>query len=148
MTSVAVTAVLFGLLLDGLFSIDGVKPPDILCHTGNSLLGIISAIVLLAVLGTGLVRRLWGRPHAEAHDHEAHEGHADETLHLSIKGMTCSHCAESVTRAMRECPGVESAGVDLKAGTATVTGHGLTLQRLSAAVEALGFKVGAGTQAP
>ena len=44
------------------------------------------------------------------------------TLNLTITGMTCGHCARTVTQALQAVPGVASAAVDLKAGTAVVQG--------------------------
>lgn len=41
---------------------------------------------------------------------------------LDVQGMTCGHCSAAVKRALEAVPGVESASVDLEAGSATVTG--------------------------
>ena len=60
------------------------------------------------------------------------------TLNLTITGMTCDHCARSVTQALQAVPGVASATVDLKAGTAVVQGAP-DLQALISAVEDEGY---------
>lgn len=39
-----------------------------------------------------------------------------------IEGMTCQHCAGSVTREVSSLPGVATAEVDLEANTLTVEG--------------------------
>jgi copper chaperone CopZ len=39
---------------------------------------------------------------------------------LRISGMTCTHCVGAVRRALEETAGVNSASVDLEAGTAEV----------------------------
>ena len=49
-------------------------------------------------------------------------GTAAQRLELTITGMTCSHCAAAVTRAIEECEGVQSVEVDLKTGRAAVVG--------------------------
>ena len=41
---------------------------------------------------------------------------------LSITGMTCNHCVGVVTKALQAVPGVESAAVNLSAGTAQIEG--------------------------
>ena len=64
---------------------------------------------------------------------------APQRLELAIAGMTCSHCAAAVTRALSESPGVRSAHVDLAAGRAVVRGDALNAQQLIAAVEAVGY---------
>jgi len=42
---------------------------------------------------------------------------------LSISGMTCNGCANTVTRVLSRGPGVESANVDFENGRAVVYGH-------------------------
>ncbi|MDE1935978.1 heavy metal-associated domain-containing protein [Bradyrhizobium sp.] len=41
---------------------------------------------------------------------------------LSITGMTCSGCANTVARVLSRVPGVETANVDFACGRARVTG--------------------------
>jgi copper chaperone len=41
---------------------------------------------------------------------------------LDVQGMTCGHCSAAVKRALEAVPGVESATVDLDAGSAIVSG--------------------------
>lgn len=43
-------------------------------------------------------------------------------LKLKVDGMTCGHCAQTVTRAVEAVPAVERALVDLKAGEVSVEG--------------------------
>ncbi len=44
----------------------------------------------------------------------------NETVTLSVKGMTCGGCVASVTRVLKALPGVDSAEVALQPGEATV----------------------------
>jgi copper chaperone len=44
-------------------------------------------------------------------------------LKLKVEGMTCGHCAQTVTKAVEAVPAVERAVVDLKAGEVTVGGN-------------------------
>jgi copper chaperone CopZ len=57
---------------------------------------------------------------------------------LSIKGMTCSGCASTVTRVLSQVPGVISAEVDLANARAFVEGP-VQPEALVAAAEAAGF---------
>lgn len=43
-------------------------------------------------------------------------------LKLKVDGMTCGHCAQTVTKAVEGLPSVARALVDLKAGVVTVEG--------------------------
>ena len=94
-----------------------------------------SAFALLAVLGYAIFK-----PRVAHGPRLAHE-HRENTSTLSITGMTCSHCTESVRRALLECPGVGSAEVNLKTGKATVEGGAFDFQSLRRAVEQLGYTV-------
>ena len=58
---------------------------------------------------------------------------------LSISGMTCSGCVNTVTRVLSRVPGVASARVDLASGRAVVVGEARP-EDLIAAVEAAGFE--------
>lgn len=53
-----------------------------------------------------------------------------------VRGMTCGHCAASVTEEVSEVPGVESVVVDHVAGTAVVTGDADPAAVVAAIVEA------------
>ncbi len=61
------------------------------------------------------------------------------TTTLTVRGMTCAHCAVAVSRALQAVPGVESAQVSLDRGQAVVRGSA-DVQRLIQAVEAQGYR--------
>ncbi|TAN30386.1 MAG: heavy-metal-associated domain-containing protein [Castellaniella sp.] len=67
---------------------------------------------------------------------ESRQSH--ETTILSVSGMTCGGCANTVTRILSRIPGVAKATVDIKTGQATVRGTA-TSADLVAAVEAAGY---------
>lgn len=60
------------------------------------------------------------------------------TTILSVSGMTCGGCANTVKRVLARVPGVAGAEVDLAAGRAVVKG-GARPEDLVAVVEAAGF---------
>lgn len=47
-----------------------------------------------------------------------------EKVLLTVEGMTCSHCKESVETAVNSCNGVEETNVDLATGKVTIIGKG------------------------
>jgi hypothetical protein len=108
-------------------------------------LELASVVALLAVLGVALLKPTLGRisgpvvPDAcKNHDQEHGHDHVHQTLAFAVEGMTCSHCVETVTRALSHSPGVESAEVDLDAKTAVVHGHDLDSAALARAVGEVG----------
>ena len=58
--------------------------------------------------------------------------------HLTITGMTCSHCQHAVEHALKAVPGVTEATVDLERGAADVTGDA-PFETLAAAVYEAGY---------
>lgn len=61
-------------------------------------------------------------------------------LKFKVDGMTCGHCAQTVTKAVEALARVERAVVDLKAGEVTVQGdadEGVVRQ----AIEGAGYDV-------
>ena len=61
-------------------------------------------------------------------------------IEISIEGMTCGHCAMSVTNELATLEGVSNVQVDHSAGTATVEVEGVSEDQLSAAVEEAGYQ--------
>lgn len=58
---------------------------------------------------------------------------------LTVTGMTCNHCRESVLKAVRAVTGVEDVSVDLASGK--VEWKGGTVDAVSKAIVAIGFDV-------
>ena len=61
------------------------------------------------------------------------------TIQLSITGMSCNHCVNSVSRALSETPGVKEVEVDLAGGRAVVLGEDVDPRDLCAKIEGLGY---------
>ena len=63
-----------------------------------------------------------------------------ETIELKVDGMTCDHCVRAVTEAISSVDGVSEASVDLDAGAATLTGEGVDLEAVVAAIVEEGYE--------
>ena len=133
--SVSLTALASGLLLDLFFSTDIIMLP----HHNHAFLppwvGIISAVVLLAVLAHGLWRSHF-RPPLEPIGEPG-----EQSLAFTVQRMTCSHCVDSVRNALLAVPGVTDAVVTLKPPRALVAGTDLNLDALSRAVQDAGYDI-------
>ena len=64
----------------------------------------------------------------------------EAAISLKIDGMTCAACVSRVEKALARAPGVSAASVSLATEEARVTGSGLEVSRLVAAVEAAGYE--------
>ena len=131
--TVALSALVAGVLLDFVFDVGQVAPGPAMRWMLPDGVKWACAVVLLGVLAAATFT---GRHGAHGAGEQAQRGAATS---LKIKGMTCSHCASSVRRALLGCPGVTAAEVDLSAGRASVSGG--DLDALREAVEGLGYTV-------
>lgn len=60
----------------------------------------------------------------------------------AVQGMTCGHCASSVTAEVRKIEGVQDVSVDVAGGTVTITSdQDLSVDAVSEAVEEAGYEV-------
>ena len=131
--TVAGSALAAGLMLDYILRIPGVAAAPGMPWMLPGWVKSLCAVVLLGVLGWAALRPLFGRGRAVGREA------AMRSERLLVDGMTCTHCAAAVRRALLECPGVDSAEVDLDSGAAAVAGEGLDFDELRAAVEAMGY---------
>ena len=62
------------------------------------------------------------------------------TTTFHVDGMTCDHCRHAVTTEVCSVPGVESAAVDLPAGTVTVSATApVNRSDIAAAIDEAGY---------
>jgi len=62
---------------------------------------------------------------------------------INVEGMSCSHCVNAVTNAVKSLEGVSEVQVDLDTKTATVDydSDKITLEAIKAAIEEEGYDV-------
>lgn len=134
---VIVGALAFGFVLDAIFAGTAPDVGHVHTHGGRAWWQHGSAIALVILLGYALLTR---RP-ASGTVREREIAMKEESLRLSIEGMNCGHCVNSVERALRESAGVSGVTVSLEEKSAVVLGTVLDAPSLKARVEALGFTV-------
>jgi copper chaperone CopZ len=61
---------------------------------------------------------------------------------ITVEGMSCGHCEQTVKEALRDVAGVTDVSVDRAAGGATVEGHAAVAE-LVEAVEEAGYSASA-----
>jgi len=142
--SVAVSALAAGLCYDALVSVMGHSGFSAASHAhhehemaGGSNLWtlLLLAMVVYSVKEKSILGFLYAlrtTPQAPA---------VAPQVTLSVKGMTCSHCAASVRRELEQAAGAGNVEVDLAAGKAMVRGSGLDGEALRQAVAKLGYDV-------
>jgi copper chaperone len=64
------------------------------------------------------------------------------TSEYLVSGMTCGHCAASVTEEVSTIPGVTDVQVDLRSGDLVITSDtGISFEAVEAAVDEAGYSV-------
>jgi len=140
LATVAISAFGGGLILDWLLPRAAEALPALtgMGHHHESIgwFDHLSGVALVFVIAWS-----WWRSR-QTHDHSA-TGESDvpaaedsQQMDFSIEGMTCSHCAASVDRAISEVPGVASVHVRLAEGEANVVGENVDDIAVKAAVKA------------
>lgn len=136
--SIIVLALSFGFGLDWLTGATGLQITPLMDHDHglNPIItwGSVGLLTFFIVLHftRRLERRFAGRKTLES------KGSA---MDIKIEGMTCSHCERTVTQAIMNVPGVTQANVSLASGRAHIEGEDVTLEAVTKAVEAVGYRV-------
>jgi copper chaperone len=134
----AVSAIGFGLLLDGIIGWFSLPMPDILGDTmahGTNWLQIVTGVIFGAVLIRSLVMRVVRKIRAKR------DKVKENITVLDIDGMSCEHCAKTVREALGKVDGVVSVSVDVKEGKAYVQGEDIDIEILKKTVTDAGYEV-------
>lgn len=102
--------------------------------------GWVKAVAAAALLGVLIVGAFHRASAAHAHAEQAAESQDSRAHTIAVKGMSCTHCVNSVRKALLSCEGVTGADVDLASGRAEVLGDGVDPVALVAAAESVGFE--------
>ena len=136
---IAFTAISFGYVLDNFLTI---TLPDMSSHTHHHVMDDYGSIILSVIFLVILVNAYFYRSKSESTDSKDIENNIEndqEKIAITVDGMTCSHCKESVESAIYSFSGVASASVDLLTGNVIVVGSGLDETALKEKITAKGF---------
>ena len=136
---IAFTAISFGYILDNFLTI---TLPDMSSHTHHHVMDDYGSIILSVIFLVILVNAYFYRSKSESTDSADIENNIEndqEKIAITVDGMTCSHCKESVESAIYSFSGVASASVDLLTGNVIVVGSGLDETALKEKITAKGF---------
>lgn len=63
-------------------------------------------------------------------------------MEITVKGMSCGHCAAAVTKALEALPGVSGVQVDLASGRVTFSSaEPVSLEELARVIKAAGYEM-------
>ncbi|HDP35561.1 MAG TPA: permease [Candidatus Hydrogenedentes bacterium] len=142
LVTAALGALLAGISLDALYNY---LPPAMvpMAHHAEAhasgWVGNASAVALLIILLASLLEKRPAVVKGETAGKEGVSAMTDRII-IRISGMTCSHCVNTIARALRQTSGVREATVDLDSGQAVVSGEDLDTQTLLHAIRDLGYE--------
>lgn len=130
-------AIAIGMAIDYLmpaswFALRGYTGGVAHCHLDVAIFPAICSVVLVALLIYALIAK---------HTHSTEEHHKDmeNTLTITVKGMTCGHCKAMVEKNLMKLPGVEAVEVDLASGRTLIKGNPAP-EAVREVIEDLGFE--------
>ena len=100
-------------------------------------LQITSSVLFLGILINSLLRLYF--PSMFVSDESIKVNEAD--LVVSVGGMTCNHCVNSVTNAISEVTNVEDINVDLGSGKTKINGNNINIDEVVEAITSSGYSV-------
>ena len=63
-------------------------------------------------------------------------------MEITVKGMSCGHCAAAVTKALEALPGVSQVQVDLASGRVSFASAGaISREELARVIKAAGYEL-------
>ena len=63
-------------------------------------------------------------------------------MEITVKGMTCGHCANAVTKALEAIPGVSQVQIDLTSGRVTFAcANPIPQEELARVIKAAGYEM-------
>lgn len=63
-------------------------------------------------------------------------------MEITVKGMSCGHCAAAVTKALEELPGISQVQVDVSSGRVTfANANPISQEQLARVIKAAGYEL-------
>ena len=59
-----------------------------------------------------------------------------------VKGMTCNHCKETVTEAIKTCDGIQDVTINLESGQTFIYGNNINKQQIITSINNVGYSIG------
>ncbi len=135
------TAIVFGVVLDTFFMIDPSSIKNLLHeHHTDGFISLFLSILFFATLTNSYIYKIQ-RGKIVTKDTATSASPSDENLSFKVKGMTCSHCKESVESAIYSFKTVINTSINLTTGDVLVIGNGLDENAIKEKIISRGFSI-------
>ena len=96
---------------------------------------ILSGLLLLVVCLYAILNKFFINDIVDDIDNKA-----DVTF--IVKGMTCNHCKETVTEAIKTCDGIQDVTINLESGQTFIYGNNINKQHIITSINNVGYSIG------
>jgi len=133
LSTIFICSIIFGTLINKFIIINS----NIMTHqmNHNNWLHILSGLLLLAVCLYAILNKFFINDIIEEIDNKA-------DVAFIVKGMTCNHCKETVTEAIKTCDGIQDVTINLESGQTFIYGNNLNKQHIITSINNVGFSIG------
>ena len=100
----------------------------------NNWLNIFSGLLLLAICLYAILNKYFINDVKEKLQNKAN-------LAFIVKGMTCNHCKETVTEAIKTCDGIQDVTINLESGETFIYGNNLNEQQIISSINDVGYSI-------
>ena len=138
---IAITSILFGLLLDLFINIDPISSTGHFHqHNADGYLKYIFLFTFMIIMINAYFSKIWISNKDNAlMDSTLDDG--KDHIQMKVDGMTCSHCKESVESIANNFDEIEDVLVDLVSGEVTFIGINMDESMIKDRITSIGFKV-------
>lgn len=138
---IGVTAIIFGVFLDFIvLTIPPIVPSIHYHHDHSSALRVLLTILFIMVLVNAYFSRFRKDDGVLVGDSKVSVDSL-QNLEMTVEGMTCGHCKESVENVVNSFSGVEEFSVDLTSGKVIMTGIDIEIELIKEKIISRGFSI-------
>jgi len=133
LSTIFICAIFFGVLINKYIIIN----QNIIAHqmNQNNWLHILSGLLLLVVCLYAILNKFFIHDVVDEIDNKA-------DVAFIVKGMTCNHCKETVTEAIKACDGIQDVTINLESGETFIYGNNLNKQHIITSINNVGYSIG------
>jgi len=132
LSTIFICSIIFGTLINKFIIIDPNNMTHLMNH--NNWLNILSGLLLLAICLYAILNKYFFSDVIEKIENKAN-------LAFIVKGMTCNHCKETVTEAIKMCDGIQDVTINLESGETFIYGNNINEQEIISSINNVGFSV-------
>ena len=132
LSTIFICSIIFGAIINKFIIINSSTMIHQMNH--NNWVHILSGVGLLLICLYAIVNKFFINNSIQEENNKA-------DLSLIVKGMTCNHCKETVTEAIKTCDGIQDVTINLESGQTYIYGNNLNKQQIISSINNVGYSI-------